>query len=123
MDRDFRDHNTIFDGVAARFATSLSLTTGNRSERIQAELVSGTYFDTLGLTTALGRGIAPEDDLRPSAHPVAVPTYDYRQSLLHRKLGVPNQTVQPTASHDGDRHHRRRVSRLRPRARTPSCRP
>src|SRR4249919_4222717 len=34
MYRDFRDHNTVFDGVAARFPAALSLTYGNRSERI-----------------------------------------------------------------------------------------
>jgi predicted permease len=94
MYRDFRDHNTVFDGVAARFATSLSLTYGNRSERIQAELVSGTYFDTLGLTTALGRSIAPEDDLRPSAHPVVVLTYAFWKSRFNGNPGVLNQTVQ-----------------------------
>src|SRR5206468_5040565 len=56
MYRDFRDHNTVFEGVAARFSTALNLSYNNRSERIQAELVSGTWFDTLGLTTSLGRG-------------------------------------------------------------------
>src|SRR6516225_4783866 len=77
MYRDFRDHSAVFDGVAARFPTPLNLTYNNRSERIQAELVSGTWFYTLGLTTALGRGITVSDDLVPSAHPVVVLTHDY----------------------------------------------
>src|SRR5436305_13110196 len=77
MYRDFRDHNTVFDGVAARFDTGLYLNYNNRSERINAELVTGGYFDTLGLTTVLGRGIAPEDDEKPSASPIVVLTYDY----------------------------------------------
>src|SRR3954469_10716023 len=55
MFRDLRDHNTVFDGMAARFPTAANLTYNNRSERIQAEIVSGTYFDTLGLSTAIGR--------------------------------------------------------------------
>ena len=93
MYRDFRDHNTVFDGVAARFPTALNLTYNNRSERIQAELVSGTWFDTLGLTTALGRGITVSDDLVPGAHPVVVLTYDYWKSRFNGNPGILNQTV------------------------------
>ena len=93
MYRDFRDHNTVFDGVAARFPTALNLTYNNRSERIQAELVSGTWFDTLGLTTALGRGITVSDDLVPAAHPVVVLTYDYWKSRFNGNPGILNQTL------------------------------
>src|SRR6266699_239717 len=60
MFRDLRDHNTVFDGVAARFPTPVNLTYNNRSERIEIEIVSGTYFETLGLSTAIGRGITPD---------------------------------------------------------------
>ena len=93
MYRDFRDHNTVFDGVAARFPTALNLSYNNRSERIQAELVSGTWFNTLGLTTALGRGINVSDDLLPGAHPVVVLTYDYWESRFDRNPGILNQTL------------------------------
>src|SRR5690242_18692575 len=58
MFRDFRDHNSVFEGVAARFNTNLNLSYNNHSERIAAEVVSGTWFDTLGLATFLGRGIS-----------------------------------------------------------------
>src|SRR6516225_8384536 len=34
MFQDFRDHNSVFDGVGARFGTALNLTYNNRSERI-----------------------------------------------------------------------------------------
>jgi predicted permease len=93
MYRDFRDHNTVFDGVAARFPTALNLTYNSRSERIQAELVSGTWFDTLGLSTARGRGITVSDDLVPSAHPVVVLTYDYWKSRFNGNPGILNQTL------------------------------
>jgi hypothetical protein len=33
MFQNFRDHNTVFDGVAARFSTPLSLTQNNRRAR------------------------------------------------------------------------------------------
>src|ERR1035437_4658738 len=93
MYRDFRDHNSVFEGVAVRFATDLNLSYNNRSERIQAELVSGAWFDTLGLTTALGRGLTSGDDVLPGAHPVVVLTYDYWKSRFNGNPGILNQTV------------------------------
>jgi predicted permease len=93
MFRDFRDHAGVFEGVAARFPTALNLSYNNRSERIQAELVSGTWFDTLGLTTCLGRGLTPADDRVPGAHPVVVLTYDYWKSRFSGNAGILNQTV------------------------------
>src|SRR5437764_1012522 len=58
--QDLRDHNSVLRGIAGRFPTPLNLTYNNRSERIQAELVTGTWFDTLGLVTVIGRGITPQ---------------------------------------------------------------
>jgi hypothetical protein len=93
MFRDFRDRTSVFAGVAARFATAVNLSYNNRSERIQAELVSGTWFDTLGLTTWLGRGLTPSDDRLPGAHPVVVLTYDYWKSRFNGNPAILNQTV------------------------------
>ncbi len=94
MFQDFRDHNTVFDGIAARFPTSLNLTYNNRSERIQAELVSGTYFDTLGLSTVIGRPLSRADDRLPGGHPVVVLTSDYWKSRFNGNPAILNQTVQ-----------------------------
>ncbi len=93
MYRDFRDHNTVFEDVAARFSTPLYLTYNNRSERIQAELVSGTWFETLGLGTTVGRGLTPADDLVPGAHPVVVLAYDYWKSRFNGNPAILNQTL------------------------------
>jgi predicted permease len=93
MYQEFRDHNTVMRNIAARFPTALNLTYNNRSERIQAELVSGTWFDTLGLATAMGRGIGPEDDRLPGAHPVVVLTYGYWQSRFSGNPAILNQKV------------------------------
>jgi predicted permease len=93
MFRDLRDHNTVFSDVAGRFSTPLNLTYNNRSERIQAELVTGGWFDTLGLDTAIGRGITPDDDRLPGAHPVVVLTYDYWRSRFHGNPAILNQKV------------------------------
>lgn len=41
------------------------------------ELVSGNYFQTLGVHAARGRMLLPEDDLTPESSPVAVISYGY----------------------------------------------
>ena len=72
MYADFRDKNAVFDGVAARFDTGVAFGHGGQTERVIAELVSGSYFPTLGIAPLLGRMIAPSDDQTPGAHPVVV---------------------------------------------------
>src|SRR6266705_4643111 len=54
MYRDFQEHNEVFSGMFCRFPTRVSLTFGGQAERVEAELVSGTYFSVLGVTTAPG---------------------------------------------------------------------
>lgn len=80
MFRDFQQHNEVFSGMFCRFPTRVSLTVDGRAERVAAELVSGTYFDVLGITPTIGRTFTPEDDRVPSGHPYAVLSYDYWKS-------------------------------------------
>ncbi len=80
MFRDFREHNEVFSDMFCRFPTSASVSTGQQAERVQVELVSGTYFSTLGVVPALGRILTPEDDVVPSGHPFVVLNYNYWKS-------------------------------------------
>jgi predicted permease len=77
MFRDFQAHNDVFSGMFCRFRDPVSLTFAGQSERVNAELVSGTYFSVLGVNTILGRAFTPEDDRVPLGHPLAMLTYDY----------------------------------------------
>jgi len=72
MYRDIRDQNTVFDGVAARFPASLTLLADGRAERVSGELVTGNYFDVLGVHARIGRTLTSDDDRTPGGHPVAV---------------------------------------------------
>jgi predicted permease len=80
MFRDFRDHNEVFSDMFCRFPASASLSVGQQAERARVELVSGTYFSTLGVVPALGRNLTPEDDIVPGGHPVVVLNYNYWKS-------------------------------------------
>ena len=78
--RDFRDGNQVFSGMFCRFPTSVSLGYGDRTERVPAELVSGSYFPVLGVTAIIGRTLTPDDDRVPGGHPVAMLSYSFWQS-------------------------------------------
>jgi predicted permease len=80
MFRDFREHNKVFSDMFCRFPAAASLSFGQQAERVAVELVSGTYFSTLGVNPALGRILTPEDDLVPSGHPYVVLNYNYWKS-------------------------------------------
>src|SRR5215216_3205400 len=70
MYKALRDKNNIFSGLMARFAIPLSVAGEGQTERAEGELVSGNYFEVLGVRPALGRVFSEEDDRTPGAHPV-----------------------------------------------------
>ena len=48
-----------------------------QAEKVYGQWVSGDTFAVLGVTPALGRVLAPSDDVSPGQHPVAVLSYDF----------------------------------------------
>ena len=87
MYEDFRDHNQVFSGMFCRDPMSFSLSSDGRTERVDGELVSGTYFQVLGVGAELGRVFTPDDDRTPGGHPIAVISYRY---WLNRFGGSPD---------------------------------
>ncbi|HSE41341.1 MAG TPA: ABC transporter permease, partial [Acidobacteriota bacterium] len=73
--KDFRDRNTVFEGLLAYRFAPLSMSRDGVNERLWGYLVSGNYFKLLGINAALGRVISQEDDRLPGAHPVVVLSY------------------------------------------------
>jgi hypothetical protein len=72
--QDLRDRTgDVFENVAAWYWSPMSLSVDGRSERILGMLVSANFFQTYGVSPALGRTFIPgEEDRGPGAHPVAV---------------------------------------------------
>ncbi len=79
MYRELRDKNSVFSSILAQAGAELNATYGEKSEKARGELVSGNYFETLGVQPWLGRLFTPADDRIPGAHPVAVLSYPYWQ--------------------------------------------
>jgi putative ABC transport system permease protein len=90
---DMRDRNTVFDGLIARFPTSVTLTYRGQAERVDVEAISGNTFELLGVSPVLGRAITPDDDRTPGAHPVAVISYSYWQRRFAGSPTALNQIV------------------------------
>ncbi len=93
MYKDFRDNNQVFSGMFCRFPIETSLGYGNRTERVAAELVSGTYFPVLGVRAALGRTFTPDDDRIPGGHPLAVLSYAFWQTRFASDRGILGKTL------------------------------
>src|SRR5262249_36689583 len=58
--KDLRDRNETLSGMFCYTPLPALLTTGNASERVFGELVSGDYFDVIGLRPQMGRSFLPE---------------------------------------------------------------
>ena len=90
---DFRDRNEVFSGVLARFPTAMTVVWQGRSERASGDIVSGNFFDVLGVGPAIGRVFNASDDRTPGAHPVAVLSYGYWQRRFGGDPAVLDQTL------------------------------
>ncbi len=77
MVKDFRDRATDFSGVFGYFSAPVHLAVGEQPERVDAELVTGTYFEVLGVQAARGRLIGRGDEETPMGHPVVVLGHAY----------------------------------------------
>jgi putative ABC transport system permease protein len=98
MYRDLRDQNSVFSGVIATcWPAQVGVQWHNDPQLAEAELVSGNYFDVLGVQAAIGRLLVPSDDVGQEAHPVAVLSFDYWQ----RRFGADPHIVSQSVSING----------------------
>ena len=93
MYRDLRDKSTVFDGMLARTPAQVGIQYHNDSKLGMAELVTGNYFQVLGLQPAMGRLIMPSDDEVQERDPVAVLSHEYWVRRFGSDRGVLNSTI------------------------------
>jgi hypothetical protein len=78
--KDYRDRNKVLSGLMAYRFAPVSLSHEGRNERVWGYLVSGNYFETLGVRPVLGRAFLPEEDRTAGASPVAIISYNCWQN-------------------------------------------
>lgn len=69
---DYRDQSKTLAGLVAYGSFSAALVVDNQSSFEEGEIVSGNYFDVLGVRMARGRSFLREEGATPRSHPVAV---------------------------------------------------
>jgi predicted permease len=89
----FRDHTTTLSHVFAFTSIgSVAVMADSGAEMASAQLVSGSYFEGLGVPAVMGRTLGPSDD-RPDAEPAAVVSHRYWQRRFFGDAGIIGKTI------------------------------
>ena len=106
MYRDLRDKNQVFAGMLANVEVQVGVQWNNQSDLAPAEMVSGNYFDVLGIRPAMGRLLLPSDDV-----PEQQSGRGAQLQLLEGALRLRSAGHQPGALHQRPSVHHRRCCR------------
>ena len=91
---ELRDHNDVLDGLIAWGPITASLNTdGGNTELVGGAIVTGNYFDALGLYAVQGRTLTLTDDIRPGGHPVAVISHRLWERRFDGRLNIVGREV------------------------------
>jgi len=93
MYQDLRDRNSVFSGVIARGGTQMNVSYGDQTERVSGELVSGNFYEVLGVRPWIGRLFTQDDDRTPGAHPVTVLSYRFWESRFNKDPNLIGKTI------------------------------
>ncbi|HUO29143.1 MAG TPA: ABC transporter permease [Bryobacteraceae bacterium] len=93
MYADLRGSSGAFMGIAAQYQDTVDVAYKGPAERAMAELVSGNYFEVLGVTPAIGRLLTPDEDKRKGGDPYVVLSYDYWQRRFGGDPAVLNSAI------------------------------
>src|SRR5215470_13340998 len=84
---ELRDHSQTLEGILAFRTTSMRLTKDGETERVTGVLVSGTYFEVLGVRPSIGTAITKEDDQIPGSGGLRGPVAVLSHSFWMRRFG------------------------------------
>jgi predicted permease len=90
---DYRDQNKVLSGLIAHQVLPLNLGRSEKPERVWGAIVSGNYFDVLGVKALIGRTFLPEEDRTPNTHPVVVIGYRLWERCFGADPNVLGRTI------------------------------
>jgi putative ABC transport system permease protein len=90
--RDFRDGAKSLGGIAEYSPFTFTLQGENDAVRINVGLVTGNFFEVMGLSPVLGRLTRPSDD-GPGVPPVMVLTHEYWMKRFGGDSGIVGKQV------------------------------
>jgi predicted permease len=91
--REMQAQQTAFTGLAGSRGVAANLSYKGAAVSGTGLLVSGNYFQLLGVSSAIGRVLGEEDDRMPGAHPVVVLAHAYWRSRFGANPSVLNETL------------------------------
>lgn len=94
---DLRDRSRLLEGVAAYSSIEVGLGGEAGAERVEGLIVSGNYFEVLGVKPLRGRTFTPDEDRTEGTHPVVV----IGQGLFERSFAADPALVGGVIEIDG----------------------
>ena len=98
--RKVEQRSDLFSGVAGLMSITWTVhgfvNASSAIEKMQVQLVTGSYFPVLSVNATLGRVLTQADDQIPGGHPVAVVSYAWWQ----RRLGADRSAIGKTVTID-----------------------
>jgi predicted permease len=95
--RQIQQKNAVFSDVAAISSTQNrvhgTIEGRDNVEEMRVQLVSGTYFPTLGVQPFIGRALSDDDDNSEGDHPVVVVSYAWWKRVLAGDPAVLNRKI------------------------------
>jgi predicted permease len=92
--KDYRERNSVLSSMAMYRIAPMNLSRGaGENSRLWGYLVTGNYFETLGVKAFRGRILGPADDVSKGGHPVAVITYNCWQRRFAGDPDIAGKTV------------------------------
>ena len=91
---DYRDKNDAFSDILGYTFAQVSLSgTGGESKQLFAQVVSGNYFDVLGVKAEQGRMFSADEDKTPGTNPVVVLSYGAWQREFGGDASIVGRTI------------------------------
>jgi ABC-type antimicrobial peptide transport system permease subunit len=91
--RDLARRAASFEGVAALASSELREGSADAARSAGVTIVSGNFFELLGIDMARGRGFAANEDQAGDPYAVAVLSYDFWQSRFGGDAAIVGQTI------------------------------
>ncbi len=90
---DIRDRNSVFESLFATRIVQVSIGDERGARMLWGYLVTGNYFETLGIKPAVGRFFGPAEDRVLNGSPYAVLSYPLWQRRFGSDPGIVGQTI------------------------------
>jgi len=87
------ERNEVLTDLALYTQAPISFGNNVRSEVVLGAMVSGNYFDVLGIKPTLGRAFLPDEDRTPGTHPVVVLSNSFWQTRFNSDRTLVGRTI------------------------------